>query len=51
MADFKQIQQMIPFITCETALWLRRLRVGSHCRTSAFDNHLDYSFIVLKHIQ
>ena len=23
----------------------------SHCRTSAFDNHLDYSFIVLKHIQ
>ena len=22
----------------------------SHCRTSAFDNHLDYSFIVLKHI-
>ena len=23
----------------------------SHCWTSAFDNHLDYSFIVLKHIQ
>ena len=23
----------------------------SHCRTSAFDNHFDYSFIVLKHIQ
>ena len=24
----------------------------SHCRTSAFNNnHLDYSFIVLKHIQ
>ena len=22
----------------------------SHCRTSAFNNHLDYSFIVLKHI-
>ena len=23
----------------------------SHCRTSAFDNHFNYSFIVLKHIQ
>ena len=23
----------------------------SHCRTSAFNDHLDYSFIVLKHIQ
>ena len=23
----------------------------SHCRTSAFHNHFDYSFIVLKHIQ
>ena len=23
----------------------------SHCRTSAFNNHFDYSFIVLKHIQ
>ena len=23
----------------------------SHCRTSAFHNHLNYSFIVLKHIQ
>ena len=23
----------------------------SHCRTSALNNHLDYSFIVLKHIQ
>ena len=23
----------------------------SHCRTSAFNNHLDHSFIVLKHIQ
>ena len=23
----------------------------SHCRTSAFNNHLDYSFIVLKHMQ
>ena len=23
----------------------------SHCRTSAFNNHLDYSFIVFKHIQ
>ena len=23
----------------------------SHCKTSAFNNHLDYSFIVLKHIQ
>ena len=23
----------------------------SHCRTSAFNNHFAYSFIVLKHIQ
>ena len=23
----------------------------SHCRTSALNKHLDYSFIVLKHIQ
>ena len=23
----------------------------SHCRTSAFNNYLDYSFIVLKHLQ
>ena len=23
----------------------------SHCRTSAFNNHLDYSFIVLEHTQ
>ena len=23
----------------------------SHCRTSAFHNHFDYSFIVLTHIQ
>ena len=23
----------------------------SHCRTSAFNNHFDYSFIVFKHIQ
>ena len=23
----------------------------SHCRTSAFDNHFDHNFIVLKHIQ
>ena len=23
----------------------------SHCRTSSFHNHLNYSFIVLKHIQ
>ena len=23
----------------------------SHCRTSAFNNHFDCSFIVLKHIQ
>ena len=23
----------------------------SHCRTSAFNDHLDHSFIVLKHIQ
>ena len=23
----------------------------SHCRTYAFNNHFDYNFIVLKHIQ
>ena len=82
MADVKQTQQMIPFITCEipfvkmSASWffgvdvfdldfgvqinsieqpIKSNSVGSgnvsHCRTSAFHNHLDYSFIVLKHIQ
>ena len=34
---------------------IKRNSVGSgnmsHCRTSAFNNHLDYSFIVFKHIQ
>ena len=82
MADIKQGQQMIPFITCEIPLCqdvcelvsgvdvfdldfgvqinsieqpLKSNSVGSgdvsHCRTSAFDNRFDYSFIVLKHIQ
>ena len=30
-------------------LWV--LETCSHCRTSAFDNHFDYNFIVLKHMQ
>ena len=82
MADIKQGQQMIPFITCEIPLCqdvcelvfgvdvfdldfgvqinsieqpIKSDSVGSgdvsHCRTSAFNNHLDYCFIVLKHIQ
>ena len=82
MADIKQGQQMIPFITreipfgqdvCELIfgvdvldldLWIKinsieqpikSNSVGSgnmsHCWTSAFNDHLDYSFIVLKHIQ
>ena len=82
MADIKQIQQMIPFITCEISLGqyvcelvfgvdvfdldfgvqinsieqpIKSNSVGSgnvsHCRTSAFNDHLDHSFIVLKHIQ
>ena len=82
MADIKQGQQMIPFITCEIPFGqdvcelvfgvdvfdldfgvqinsieqpIKSNSVGSgdvsHCRTSAFHNHFDYSFIVLKHIQ
>ena len=82
MADIKQSQQMIPFITCEIPfcqdvcelvfgvdvfeldfgvqinsieLPIKSNSVGSgdvsHCRTSSFQNHLDHSFIVLKHIQ
>ena len=82
MADIKQGQQMIPFITCEIPLCQGVCKLGfgvdvfdldfgiqinsieqpiksnsvssgdvSHCRTSAFHNHLDHSFIVLKHIQ
>ena len=82
MADIKQGQQMIPFITCEIHLCqdVCELVFGvgvfdldfgvqinsieqpiksnsvssgnvSHCRTSAFHNHFNYSFIVLKHIQ
>ena len=82
MADVKQIQQMIPPITCEMPFCqdvcelvfgvdvfdldfgvqinsieqpIKSNSVGSgdvsHCRTSAFNNHLDYSFIVLKYIQ
>ena len=82
MANIKQGQQMIPFITCEIHLCqdvcklilgvnifdlnlgvqidsikqpIKSNSVGpgnmSHCRTSAFNNHFDYSFIVLKHIQ
>ena len=82
MADVKQIQQMIPLITCEISLCqnvsklvfgvdvfdldfgvqinsieqpIKRNSVGSgdvsHCRTYAFNNHLDNSLIVLKHKQ
>ena len=82
MANVKQIQQMIPLITCEIPFYqdvcemicgvdVFDLDFGvqidsieqpiksnsmssgdvSHCWTSAFNNHLDYSFIVLKHIQ
>ena len=82
MANIKQGQQMIPFITCEIPLcqnvcelvfgvdvFHSDLRVQidsieqpiksnsmssgnvSHCRTSAFQNHFNYSFIVFKHIQ
>ena len=81
MADIKQSQQMIPFVTCEILLCqdvcelvfgvdifdldvgiqvsikqpIKSNSVGSgdvsHCRTSAFNNHFNYSFIVLKHIQ
>ena len=82
MADIKQGQQMIPFITCEILLCqdVCELVFGvdvfdldfgiqinsieqpiksnsvssgnvSHRWTSAFHNHLNYSFIVLKHIQ
>ena len=82
MANIKQGQQMIPFITCEIPLcqdvcqlvlsvdvfdldlWIKinsteqpiksnsmSSRNMSHCWTSAFHNHFDHSFIVLKHIQ
>ena len=82
MADIKQGQQMIPFITCEIHLCqdvcdlvfgvdVFDLDLGvqidsieqpiksnsvssgnmSHCRTSAFHNQFNCSFIVLKHIQ
>ena len=82
MADIKQGQQMIPFITCEIPFGqdvcvsvfgvdvfdldfgvqinsieqpIKSNSVSSgdvsHCRTSAFYNDLDHSFIVLKHIQ
>ena len=82
MANVKQIQQMIPLITCEITRGehvcelvfgvdifdldfgiqinsieqpIKSNSVGSgdvsHCRTSAFDNHFDYSFNVHKHIQ
>ena len=75
MADIKQGQQMIPFITCEIPLCQDvcelvlgvdvfdldlRIKINSieqpiksnsmssgnmsHCRTSAFNDHLDYSF-------
>ena len=80
MANIKQGQQMIPFITCEIHLCqdVCKLVIGvdvfdlnlrvkidsieqpiksnsvgsgnvSHCRTSAFNNHFDDSFIVFKH--
>ena len=82
MANIKQSQQMIPFITCETASCqdvcklvlgvnifdlnlgikinsikqpIKSNSVGpgnvSHRWTSAFHNHFNHSFIVLKHIQ
>ena len=82
MANIKQGQQMIPFITCEIPLCqdvcelvfgdhVFDLDLGiqinsieqpiksnsvssgdvSHCRTSAFNDHFNYSFIVQKHIQ
>ena len=82
MADIKQGQQMIPFITCEIPLCqdvcelvfgvdvfdldfgiqinsieqpIKSNSVSSgnmfHRWTSAFHNHFNYSFIVLKHIQ
>ena len=82
MANIKQGQQMIPFITCEIPLCqdVCKLILGvdvfdldlrvkidsieqpiksnstssgnmSHCWTSAFHNHFDHSFFVLKHIQ
>ena len=82
MANVKQIQQVIPLITCEIPFGqdvcelvfgvyvfdldfgvqtnsieqpIKSNSVGSgdvsHCRTSAFHNHFNYSFIVIKHIQ
>ena len=83
MTDVKQIQQMIPLITCEIPCGQKNVcelilgvdlfdfdfgvqinsieqpiksnSVGpgdvSHCRTSAFNNPLDHSLIVFKHIQ
>ena len=82
MANAKQTQKMIPFVTCQISLgqYVCELVFGvnvfdldfgvqidsieqpiksnsvssrnvSHCRTSAFHNHFNYSFIVLKHIQ
>ena len=82
MANVKQTQKMIPFVTCEISLGQHvcELVLGvnvfdldlgvqidsieqpiesnsvvpgnmSHCGTSSLNNHLDYSFIVLKHIQ
>ena len=82
MADIKQGQQMIPFITCEIPFGqdvcelvfgvdvfdldfgvqinsieqpIKSNSVGSgdvsYCRTSSLYHHLDYSFVVLKHIQ
>ena len=82
MDHVKQIQQMIPFITCEIPLCqdvcelvfgvdvfdldfgvqinsieqpIKSNPVGSgnmsHRRTPSFKNHLDHSFIVLKHQQ
>ena len=82
MANLKQIQKMIPFITreipfgqyvCELVFGvdvfdldfevqinsieqpIKSNCVGSgnmsHCRTSPFNDHLDHSFIVFKHIQ
>ena len=82
MANVKQAQQMIPFITREFSfgwnvselvlasmylIWILESNLirsnkpiksnsmdsgnVSHCRTSAFNDHLDHNFIVLRHIQ
>ena len=58
MADVKQADQMIPFITCEISLGqcVCELVFGVDLfdldfRTPSFNDHLDHCFIVLKHMQ